>query len=118
MSVPPFVPAPPPVSPQAQELGESIAQLVRQYQAGHPGLSGTDVAQAFGVARRSLGGSYGPSHALKLALVLGVLVLLGGVFFLRSAGGGAAQSFPMAILVAIAVLGALAVVVAVKKGQP
>jgi protein-S-isoprenylcysteine O-methyltransferase Ste14 len=65
----------------------------------NPDLSGTDVEQAFGVARRALGGGLAAPRAILVALGLAVALVAGLAFFSRGAG------FPVPwILVAIGLL--------------
>lgn len=104
----PVVVTPPPPSPEAQELGRRIAELVREHAAARGGLKGQDVAQSFRVARSMLraetGGS-GLNPGLMVALLLGVLLAGAAALFFFTGGGGTPVPV-VAILVTILAVGA------------
>jgi hypothetical protein len=75
-------------SPQATELGHRIADVVQEYLTANPGVGGSEVMQAFGVARSLLPASIsGAAVRAKFLIALSVgLVLLGllaALFFAR-----------------------------------
>ena len=73
---------PPPPSPEAEELGGHLTDVINAYQADHPHMSPLDVRQALKLAQRGLLG--GQRLAMK-AVLLGVVVMLGvGVFLVLS----------------------------------
>ena len=74
---------PPPPSPEAQELGGHLTDLINAYQADHPHMSPLEVRQAVRLAQHAaLGG-----HKLTTrAVLIGVIVVLGiaVLLFLRA----------------------------------
>jgi len=93
-----------PPSPQAQELGQKIAQIVREYSESNPGLSVRDVSQAFTVAKEVLGagpGGIGKNVYIALGVLIGLVVL--GVFFGLYALRDSTQ-IPIVAVVAVLVL--------------
>jgi hypothetical protein len=106
-----FVPVIPPTpSPEAENLGREIAELVRRYYASHPEIRAEDVHQAFvffnDTATTEIY-TVGPRFALILAGLLGFAVL-GGILLLVSQG-----ATPPRTLTLVAVVGAITVAVAV-----
>ncbi len=76
---------PPPPSPEAEELGGHLTDVINAYQADHPHMSPLDVRQALKLAQRGLLG--GQRLAMK-AVLIGVVVLGAAVFgFLFAAPG-------------------------------
>lgn len=64
-------------SPRAQELGERLAEVVRDYQQRTPDLSATEIQQAMQVAWvRSLPSAPGSGLRVVLAGLVGALALL------------------------------------------
>ncbi len=73
---------PPPPSPEAQELGGHLTDLIKAYQADHPHMSPLEVRQAVRLAQQA--GSGGHRLAIR-AVVVGVLVVLAAaLLFLRA----------------------------------
>jgi hypothetical protein len=108
-----FVPVvvPPPPSAQAQDLGQRIAGLVREYRTQNPGVGRTDIEQAFTVARelvrKELGGLVA-GKALAVMLILGLAALTAGlVFYMRAAQ--MPQFVPVLIVILLVVVGVVAV---------
>jgi len=86
MYVPVSTPQP---SPQATELGHKLAGVIQEYLTQNPGVSGTEVMQAFGVARSLLPGNVSGAAAkagLLIAISVGMLLLgiLVALFVARS----------------------------------
>lgn len=83
--VPVFTPPPAP-SPRAIELGNRIAQQIREFRAIHPDLDGDDVSQAFRIAsslvRPEVGRAVTPLTIAALTAGLLAALLL-GLFLLR-----------------------------------
>jgi hypothetical protein len=75
-----YVPPPKP-SPQAEELGQKMAELIRIYRESYSDLNMTEVKQAMGIAendvRPDLGGR-NPKMAMVMGLLLGWLRLRSG----------------------------------------
>ena len=65
---------PPPPSPEAEELGGHLTDVINAYQADHPHMSPLDVRQALKLAQRGLLG--GQRLAMK-AVLIGVVVMIG-----------------------------------------
>lgn len=102
-------------SPAAQELGQKITTVIREYQQSHPGLPSADVRQALRIARLNSG----TDANLRFIVVITIgLLVLGGflALFLSSRSDGDGSSFPiMHVLVAVVVLVMLGVMVAAKR---
>ena len=78
---------PPPPSPEAQELGGHLTDLIKAYQADHPYMSPLEVRQAMKLAQHAAPGG----HKLALrAVLVGVILVLGAAIlaFLRVAQPG------------------------------
>ncbi len=78
---------PPPPSPEAQELGGHLTDLINAYQADHPHMSPLEVRQAVKLAQHAAPGG----HKLALrGVLIGVIVVLGMAIlvFLRVAETG------------------------------
>lgn len=112
-----YVPAQsPPPSPQAMDLGQRIAAVVRAYLAENPGVGSTDVVQAFAVARRMLRSELGVAGSRTLILLLSGLAVLGVVTasVLLERTGDLGPRLP-SITLGIAILAVAAVVAAIAK---
>lgn len=79
-----FIPPPPaPPSPEAQELGRHLTDVIHAYQADHPTMSPLEVRQAIQLARQT-GGGTDAKMAIK-AIAFGLLATMAlGLFVLRS----------------------------------
>lgn len=78
---------PPPPSPEAQELGGHLTDLINAYQADHPHMSPMEVRQAVRLAQHAAPGG----HKLRLRAVLTAVILMLGMailVFLRVAQPG------------------------------
>ena len=64
---------PPPPSPEAQELGGHLTDVIEAYPADHPHMSPLDVRQAVRLAQNAVPG--GNKLTIK-AVVIGVVVLI------------------------------------------
>ena len=73
---------PPPPSPEAEELGGHLADVINAYQADHPYMSPLEVRQAVRLAQDAAPG--GNKLAIK-AVLIGLVVLGVAVFFFLSA---------------------------------
>ena len=109
-----FVPTPP-LTPEADDLGQLIAQLVRDYQAENPQVDALQVQQALRVARNELAGGAVPSRATLAAALGAVLLLVAGVAVLAMRGGA---SPPMVVIILVGGLLAIfgAVTLAARRG--
>ncbi len=65
---------PPPPSPEAQELGGHLVDVINAYQADHPHMSPLEVRQAVRLAQAAVPG--GHRSAIKL-VVIALVVMLG-----------------------------------------
>ena len=105
-------------SAQALDLGQRISMTVRAYLSENPGVTSTDVAQAFTVARQmlrsDLGGIGNRAIALVVAGLIGVLCF--GVAAALYLGGGFDARFPMIVFV-IALISIIAVVAAMMTNR-
>lgn len=105
-------------SAQAQDLGQRIASVVRGYLTENPGVRSTDVSQAFMVARQLIRSDLGGiGHRAAMLVIVGIVtVLFFGIAVSLYLRGGFDMRFPMiAIAIAIAIIGAISVVIS-KKG--
>lgn len=105
-------------SPQAQDLGQRIATVVRGYLTENPGVRSTDVTEAFMVARQLLRSDLGGiGHRAAVLIIIGVVsVLFFGLAASLYLGGGFDMRSPMiAIVVALIIIAAVVTVVA-RKG--
>ncbi len=78
---------PPPPSPEAQELGGHLTDVINAYQADHPHMTPLEVRQAVRLAQQAVPGG----HKLAIrTVVIGLLVVLGAAVavFLRVAQPG------------------------------
>ena len=108
-------PTPSHASPAAQELGQKIATVIREYQQSHPGLPSADIHQALRIARMNSGA--GPNPRFLIALLAGLL-LLGGflTFYLSSKPDGDSTGLPiMPVLVAVFAIVMLGIIVVAKR---
>ena len=64
---------PPPPSPEAQELGGHLVDVIKAYQADHPDMSRTEVRQAVSLAQAAIPGGH---KLARLRVVAMVVVLL------------------------------------------
>ncbi len=73
---------PPPPSPEAQELGGHLTDLINAYQADHPHMSPLEVRQAVTLAQHAAPGG----HKLAMrGVIIGVIVVLGAaLLFFRA----------------------------------
>lgn len=103
--VPVFVPPPP--SARARGLGRQLVETIENFRRQHPGTSTTDVQQALRLAESEVG----TNRTLILAVVVGLLVLLGGValFLYRS---DESRSLSTMVPIAILIIGGIAVAAA------
>ena len=76
----PVTTAPP--SPEAQELGRHLTDVIHAYQADHPNMSSVEVRQAIRLARQTAGGT---DARMRPAIVAGLVAMMAlGLFFFRS----------------------------------
>lgn len=105
-------------SAQALDLGQRISATVRAYLSENPGVTSTDVSQAFMVARQmlrsDLGGIGNRAVALVVAGLIGVLCF--GVAAALYLGGGFDARFPMIVFV-VALISIIAVVAAMMTNK-
>jgi hypothetical protein len=110
-----FVPTPPLPSPEAEDLGLQIADLVRLYREEHPEIGRHEVDQAFALARRSLreGTPDAAARPLAISLILGLAFAAGlAVLLLRGANVG--PNFVLMVVIALIAAG-LAVITIVRR---
>ena len=120
MSYVPIVPSTyvPPPSPRTRELSELLAKVLDEYTKAHPATSRAEIRAAIRMAQMSAGpDKTNVALGISLALGLGVAMLTLGLFFFRSTGGDLeiGPVFPMIIMVAIVLLGAVAAMIAMKS---
>ena len=112
-----FVPVTPPQpSPEAQELGSKMTELVRIFREGYPNLSFTEVRQAMRVAESELGSEFRGARArITVVIALAVAALMVGVFtfLLFSRPDGLPSYSLMVVIIGLLVVG-LAAVAAVR----
>ena len=77
---------PPPPSPEAEELGGHLTDLINAYQADHPYMSSQEVRQAVRLAQDAVPG--GHKLAIKPVLIGLVVMLVAVLLFLRAAVPG------------------------------
>ena len=77
----PVTTAPP--SPEAQELGRHLTDVIRAYQADHPNMSSVEVRQAIQLARQTGGGT--DAKMARQAFAFGLLATMAlSLFLLRA----------------------------------
>ena len=107
-------------SPEAQDLGEKLVHLVREFRAGHPTVSQEEIEQAFHLARTRTRSEGGGSRTLLRVVAAGLigLAVLGAAVFLYLGQGGGAELPPIAVAtVALAIVSVgVAVVTAATMG--
>ena len=105
-------------SAQALDLGKRITTTVRAYLTDNPGVTSTDVAQAFMIARQMLRSDLGGigNRAVALIVVGLIGVLCFGVAAALYLGGGFDARFPM-IVFAVALISIIAVVAAMMTNR-
>jgi len=117
MAFVPVITPPPAPSPRAIELGNRIAQQVREFQSDHPDLGGDDVSQAFRIARTLLQ-PQGSGRGVLTALALTLGLLLAGFLALVAFRGGALPA-PGIVGFMVIILGFVAVLaVLLRTGGP
>ncbi len=78
---------PPPPSPEAEELGGHLTDVIDAYQADHPHMSPLDVRQAVRLAQNAVPG--GNKLTIKAVLIgLVVMIVVGYLVLLRAAAPG------------------------------
>ena len=111
MYVPVSTAPPAPPSPEAQELGRYLTDVIHAYQADHPNMSSLEVRQAIQLARRTGGGT---DTKMAIMAILGGLVAMMGLglfFFFRSNPDmGQVPWLMVAIGVLVVVLGVVAAI--------
>ena len=73
ISVP--VTPPPPPSPEAQELGNHLVDVIKAYQADHPDMSRTEVRQAVRLAQAAVPGGHKLARLRVVAVMIAVLLI-------------------------------------------
>jgi hypothetical protein len=82
----PYVPAPPPPSPRAQELGRRLRETIEGFLQEHPGTTGSEIRQALQLAAREICGK-GATAAVAVGAGLAILGALALVFMGRQVPG-------------------------------
>lgn len=107
MSIVNFVPvvvSPSPPSPRAEQLGQRLAEVIRQYREQFPETSGLELRQALRIALlRAGGGNRAPARLVALALALAAAAGLLGVALARPRAGG--PSWMLALVVGVLLVG-------------
>jgi hypothetical protein len=115
MFAPFYMPRP---SPRAEELGRTIAEVVRTYRAEHPSTSLMDIRQSLSVATRQLqpeiGGTGRPVLFGVLAAVIGVTGFGLSILISRRDMDGATPWIMLTALV-VAVIAVLAATIAHRR---
>lgn len=110
----PHVPHDPP-SPRTRELAGLLSRVIEEYEKHHPAVSGREIRAALDLAARESKGAARQEARAVAAVLLGMLVLLGGVGWFASRGGSIdAEAWPM-VAVAVAIFGLLIGVVVLKR---
>jgi hypothetical protein len=83
--------------------------VIRDYEEQHPTVTGGEIREATRMAVGRAKGVGVQAQGLTLALGLGVMAVLGGIFFLRSSGGdlGVTDVSLVWVVFGLAVLGLL-----------
>ncbi|MDH5643866.1 MAG: hypothetical protein OEY63_06665 [Gemmatimonadota bacterium] len=105
----PIVPPPPP-SPEAEELGGLILEIIDRYADQNPEISKRDVRRALSIASERVGLERN-KLALILGVVMGVLALAGVVVFGNVNTGSPSGPVPFAILASVIGLAIVALMV-------
>lgn len=113
-----FVPITPtpsqqPLSPRTRELSELLGRVIEEYEKHHPSVSASEVRMALRMAGRSSKAEGAMAARLTIAALIGLLALGGVAFFLMGEGRASSEAMP-SVLVAVAVFGLLAAVVAAR----
>ncbi len=109
MFIPVHTAPPAPPSPEAQELGRHLTDVIHAYQADHPNMSSLEVRQAIQLARRT-GGTDAKMAITTLSIGLVAMMAL-GLFVLRSNPDmGQVPWLMIAIGVMVVVLGVVAAI--------
>jgi len=66
---------PPPPSPEAQELGGHLVDVIKAYQADHPDMSRTEVRQAVSLAQAAIPGGHKLARLRVVAVMIAVLLI-------------------------------------------
>ena len=66
---------PPPPSPEAQELGGHLVDVIKAYQADHPDMSRTEVRQAVRLAQAAVPGGHKLARLRVVAVMIAVLTI-------------------------------------------
>ena len=108
------IPVPPAASPRALELGERLAQVIAEYEAGHPDLSALELAQAtqIAIARHNPAAPPAPLRAVMVALVGAIFAVALGVTFARGQGLSGETA---TIVAAVAIAAALGVALVLRR---
>lgn len=109
----PVITAPP--SPEAQELGRHLTDVIHAYQADHPNMSSVEVRQAIQLARQTAGGTDAKRRRAIAAILLGMMAL--GLAFLRSNPDMRQVPWVWWVMVAIGVLIVVLAVAAVTASR-
>jgi hypothetical protein len=114
VSTPPTVTA---LSPRSRELAELLAKVLDEYTKAHPATTHAEIRAAVRMAQMSAGGAQSKvAVGLTFGLGLGVMFLVLGLFYFRSAGGGGGEGMeigpvlPVIIMAIIALLGVVMVI--------
>ena len=101
-------------SRQTRELADLLGRVIEEYEKAHPSVSGAEVRHALQLARSASSKTSGaPAMVAALAGGLAVMVGLGVLLFMRGEGG--ADFAPGAVAIAVAVIGVLALVIALRR---
>ncbi len=71
-----------PPSPEAQELGRHLTDVIHAYQADHPNMSSVEVRQGIQLARQAAGGTDAKMRPAIAVILVGMMAV--GLAFLRS----------------------------------
>ncbi len=110
MFIPVPIAPPAPPSPEAQELGRHLTDVINAYQADHPTMSPLEVRQAIQLARQTAGGTDAKMHIKAFAVGLMATMAL-VLFFLRASRDmGQVPWLMVGIGVLVVVLGVVAAI--------
>jgi hypothetical protein len=117
-----FVPTTPTQpSPRAQDLGEKLVHLVREYLTGNPETSHGEVSTAFRLALERVRAERreGPAHLpiIVAGIVTLVIAGVGLAFFLAAGGSGASPQAFVAVMVAVVAISFVITAAVVKSNS-
>ncbi len=109
MFIPVHTAPPAPPSPEAQEFGRHLTDVIHPYQADHPNMSSLEVRQAIQLARQTAGGTDAKMRRAIPVILVGMMAL-GLAFFRSNPDMGQVPWLMVVIGVLVVVLGVAAAI--------